>query len=56
MCFKKNSPKTAPEEARDDMKLIAEDDLARITGAGNPWEDTPSVPQQPIDEDISDRV
>ncbi len=56
MCFKKNNPKTQPEEELNDMNPVSDEKLDSISGAGNPWEKVKGVPQEPIDEDIRDRV
>ena len=56
MCFKKNNSKTQPDEELNDMNTVSDDGLGNISGAGNPFEKVEGVPQQPIDEDIRERV
>jgi len=56
MSPKNNDPKTQAEEELNDINPVSDDTLDAISGAGNPWEGIEGVPQEPIDEDIRDRV
>ena len=56
MCFKKNNPKTQPEEELNDIDLVSDEKLDSVSGAGNPWKDIKGVPQEPIDKDIREKV
>ena len=62
MLFRKNTPEKEPEgEDKElnpvsDLDPVAEDTLDSVNGAGNPFEGLPSVPQQPIDEELRKRV
>ena len=56
MNTKNIDPKSENPEELNDIRPISDDNLGAIHGAGNPWNDTKGVPQQPINEDIRDRV
>ena len=51
-----NNPETRPAGELNDITPLSDDQLNGINGAGNPFEGLPSVPQQPIDEELRKRV
>lgn len=51
----KNIP-NVPEEAMEQPLELTEEELDRATGAGNPFEDVPRVPTQPIDDEVRENV
>ena len=48
--MKKNESKK--EEILETMEKLEDDALNAVTGAGNPFEEEPRVPTQPIDDDL----
>ena len=55
MLFRKNTPANEPAEENNDLQPVPEENLDAVNGAGNPWEGVPSVPQQPVDEELRKR-
>ncbi len=55
MLFRKNTPAKEPAGESNDLKSVPEETLDTVSGAGNPWEGIPSVPQQPIDDELRTR-
>lgn len=55
MCFKKNKPKTRPEEELNDIVPVSDEKLGGISGAGNPWGEVTGVPEEPIDEEVREK-
>ena len=51
----KNIP-NAPEEVMDQPLELTEEELDQASGAGNPFDDLPRVPTQPIDPEGRDKV
>ena len=51
--MKKNEAKK--EEIQETMEKLGDDVLGAVTGAGNPFEEEPRVPTQPIDDDLREK-
>ena len=47
---KVNSEKV--NEQKEITEKLTDEDLSKVTGAGNPFEDVPRVPLQPIDDKL----
>jgi hypothetical protein len=56
MCFKKNNSKTQSKVESNDIDLVSDENLDRVSGAGNPWEKVKGVPQEPIDKELRDKA
>ena len=50
--MKKNLIPDLPEESKEQPKELSLDELDAVTGAGDPFADIPSVPTQPIDDEL----
>lgn len=56
--LKRNKEKDLNEQVRQEkqgLEELSEDILDQINGAGNPFEDIPRVPTQPIDNDLREK-
>ena len=45
-----------PEENGDQAREIRIDELDRVTGTGNPFEEMPRVPTNPIDSELREGI
>ena len=45
-----------PEELKEKVTEVAEEVLENVTGGTNPFGDIPRVPNQPLDQDVRDKV
>lgn len=41
-----------PEELKENETEFKLEDLAEVSGGGNPFDNVPRVPEQPIDEEL----
>ena len=53
---KKEELKETLQQAEQKVEELSEDLLAQVNGAGNPFEDIPRVPTQPIDDKLRDKA
>ena len=54
--MKKDITANIPEEAKVPPQELDLDELDKVTGAGDPFADTPRNPEQPIDDDLRDNA
>ena len=50
--MKKKANPNQPEQIKDQPKELTPEELDAVTGAGDPFADIPSVPTQPIDDEL----
>ncbi len=48
--------KAQVQEAEKGIRELSEDKLDQVSGAGNPFEDIPRVPTQPIDDELRNKA
>ena len=53
---KEKDLKNSVQKEENGFENLYEDALEQVNGAGNPFEDIPRVPTQPIDDDLRDNV
>lgn len=53
---KEKELKNQGQQAAQGIEELAEDALDQVSGAGNPFEDIPRVPTQPIDDELRDKA
>ena len=53
---KSDNLKNQVQEMENGIRELSESTLDQVNGAGNPFEDVPRVPTQPIDDDLRNKA
>ena len=53
---KKEEGKEKMQQMEQQVEELKEEQLKKVNGAGNPFEDIPRVPTQPIDEELRENA